>query len=143
MDIESHFTFKGEASRQQYWATIAIVFVVIIIAGISMQYSSELAILIVVAAFASFWAMFAVTAKRCRDIGINPWWTLTILIPYINVIIGILFGCMKTKGIEKTRNFSQNGTSSNAQELISLKALLDQEVLTQEQFDEKKKELGF
>ena len=33
--------------------------------------------------------------------------------------------------------------NTNAQELVSLKSLLDQGVLTQEQFDEKKKQLGF
>lgn len=43
-------------------------------------------------------------------------------------------------GIKKT---SVSNSNANAQELISLKSLLDQGVLTQEQFDEKKKQLGF
>lgn len=42
-----------------------------------------------------------------------------------------------------TKEVAREGASTNAQELISLKALLDQGVLTQDEFDKKKKELGF
>ena len=41
------------------------------------------------------------------------------------------------------KEVARDGASTNAQELISLKSLLDQGVLTHEQFEKKKMELGF
>ena len=37
-------------------------------------------------AVALTWLVFAVTVRRCRDIGISPWFTLSLLIPYIAII---------------------------------------------------------
>ena len=41
------------------------------------------------------------------------------------------------------KEVARDGASTNAQELMSLKTILDQGVLTQEQFDKKKSDLGF
>ena len=41
------------------------------------------------------------------------------------------------------KEVSRSNSSTNAQELVSLKSLLDQGILTQDQFEEKKKQLGF
>jgi uncharacterized membrane protein YhaH (DUF805 family) len=38
--------------------------------------------------------MFAVTYRRCRDIQINPWFALTLLVPTINIIAIIVFGIL-------------------------------------------------
>jgi uncharacterized membrane protein YhaH (DUF805 family) len=43
------------------------------------------------------WTLLSTTARRCRDAGINPWFSATILIPWIAVIAVIVFGCLKTE----------------------------------------------
>jgi uncharacterized membrane protein YhaH (DUF805 family) len=40
--------------------------------------------------------MIATSIRRCRDAGINPWFTLSFLLPYINFIVFIVFGVLKT-----------------------------------------------
>jgi len=51
-------------------------------------------------------AMFTVTAARCRDAGLNGWWCLASMVPFVSVY----FGCIrsddhpkKLRAIEKLR----------------------------------------
>ena len=46
---------------------------------------------------AALWACIAVTIKRLRDAGLNTWWTLAILIPYLGTIATIVFGVIGSK----------------------------------------------
>ena len=39
----------------------------------------------------------ATVVRRCNDIGISPWFTLTLLIPYVNFITFIVFGCLASE----------------------------------------------
>ena len=43
------------------------------------------------------WVSIATTVARCRDSGINPWFTLACFIPYIGTIVAIVIGCLKSK----------------------------------------------
>ena len=54
-------------------------------------------ILIALAIFiAALWATLAVTVKRLRDAGLNTWWLLVVLIPYVGSVATIVFGCLKS-----------------------------------------------
>jgi uncharacterized membrane protein YhaH (DUF805 family) len=100
-----YFNFAGYASRQQYWAVLAIVFaasfVVSTILTIVMVSGSSGAviggILMLAAVVVGIWLQFAVGARRCRDAGINPWWVLTYLLPYVNIASFIVIGVLKTE----------------------------------------------
>jgi uncharacterized membrane protein YhaH (DUF805 family) len=43
------------------------------------------------------WLMLATTIRRCHDAGINPWFTVLLLVPYIDFIVFIVFGCLSTE----------------------------------------------
>ena len=68
-------------------AFIAMDGIMIAFGGVFMLVSSVLLI----------WITLAVTASRCRDAALNPWWAASILIPYIGFITMIVFGCIESK----------------------------------------------
>ena len=50
-----------------------------------------------VALVATLWAIIAVTVKRSRDVGLNTWWILAVLVPYVGTVATIVFGCLNSK----------------------------------------------
>lgn len=100
-----YFSFEGKASRSQYWAinligyfslfVAAVLSTVLIMSGFLGVIASSLLMLIV--CIGMVWLVIAATARRCRDIGINPWFTLTLFIPYIAIVPFIVFGCLKSE----------------------------------------------
>lgn len=104
-DIKKFLSFEGKSTRSEYWAINLCSYVVllgaglvsalIIMSGIFGLISGVL--LILGTAIMLAWLVFAVTVRRCRDIGISPWFTLSLLIPYIAIIPFIVFGCLKSE----------------------------------------------
>lgn len=95
--MKEYFKFEGTAKRQEYWAVI-VLSIVAYVAGFIVLDSGALGALVALAIFvAALWAMIAVTVKRLRDAGLNTWWTLAILIPYLGTIATIVFGIIGTK----------------------------------------------
>lgn len=101
--MSKYLSFKGTAGRSEYWGVTVITFVVFMIAvfiGTALIAAAETTGLIVggllmlVAVFFYIWYFLAVTIKRCRDAGINPWWTAACFIPYVGWIPWIVFGCL-------------------------------------------------
>jgi uncharacterized membrane protein YhaH (DUF805 family) len=100
----------GKSSRSEYWgvlciSTVILLFILIIgalliatetIPGIVLG----IAIIVIPTLFVA-WLQVATIARRCRDIGINPWFTLTTYIPYIGFIILIVFGCLASAKVEE------------------------------------------
>lgn len=100
-----YFEFTGRATRSEYWGTNLVAYLLLIpvvmlgalftLGGII---GAVVGALIIIAGVISLtWAVLATTARRCRDAGINPWFTLAVLIPYIAIIPWIVFGCLKTE----------------------------------------------
>lgn len=113
IDVMPYFNFQGKSTRSEYWAMnlfcyvalllSALISVLSIMSGIfgaifGVVFMLGMAVIVT-------WLVFAVTVRRCRDIGISPWFTVSLLIPYIAIIPFIVFGCLKS---EKT-----DGTSTN------------------------------
>ena len=95
--MKDYFKFDGTAKRQEYWAVI-VLSIVAYAAGFIVLESGGLGALIALVLFvAAFWAMLAVTVKRLRDAGLNTWWILAILIPYVGTIASIAFGIIGSK----------------------------------------------
>lgn len=95
--MKEYFKFDGTAKRQEYWAVI-LLSVVAYVAGFIILDSGTLGALVALAIFvAALWATIAVTVKRLRDAGLNTWWILAILVPYVGTIASIVFGIIGTQ----------------------------------------------
>jgi uncharacterized membrane protein YhaH (DUF805 family) len=95
--MKEYFKFEGTAKRQEYWAVI-VLSIVAYVAGFIVLESGALGALIALIIFvAALWACIAVTIKRLRDAGLNTWWTLAILIPYLGTVATIVFGVIGSK----------------------------------------------
>ena len=102
-NFKDNFSFNGVSTRSQYWETLVITFVALIIVTIAMEGSGGIGVILaLVALIAIAWVMLAVTVKRCHDIGINAWWTAATLIPFIGSVVTIVLGCLSTKRRKRT-----------------------------------------
>jgi len=100
-NFKDNFSFSGEAARSQYWATLLITLVVFVLGSAAIESESTIMVLLGLAALiATLWAVLAVTAKRCRDCGLNPWWTAATLIPFVAAIVIVVLGCLSTQNSE-------------------------------------------
>lgn len=100
--MNSIFSFKGNATRSEYWGVhvlaLLALFLVLFLAGllVSGQPSILDAVILLASAIAYSWAILAVSVKRCRDAGINVFWTAAMFIPYAGLIVLIVVGCLKS-----------------------------------------------
>ena len=97
--MKEYFKFDGTAKRQEYWAVI-LLSVVAYVAGFIVLESGALGALLALVIFvAALWATIAVTVKRLRDAGLNTWWILAVLVPYVGTVASIVFGIIGSKEI--------------------------------------------
>ena len=102
--IRRYLNFSRRATRSEYWGVLiigwllaAVLSVVTIAVMILDGMFVLLGGLIMLTGFiVLIWAMLATTASRCRDAGINPWWTAASFLPYIGFVVMIVVGCLKT-----------------------------------------------
>lgn len=105
IDVKPYFSFQGKSTRSEYWAVnlisyfslmvIALLSALFIMSGVFGIVSGF--ILLIAGSVTLAWLVFSVTVRRCRDIGINPWFTLALLIPYVAIVPFIVFGCLKSE----------------------------------------------
>ena len=95
--MKDYFKFDGTAKRQEYWAVIVLSIVAYAVGFIVLEGGGLGALIALVLFVGAFWAMLAVTVKRLRDAGLNTWWILAILIPYVGTIASIAFGIIGSK----------------------------------------------
>jgi len=109
---KKYFDFKGQASRSEYWGVYLIswallgltsvlafmIFVLslpftIVVIGL-LGWITSLAI-ICAGSVLSCWLWIATTIRRCNDIGINPWFAITVILPPpFGTIPVVVFGCL-------------------------------------------------
>ena len=95
--MKEYFNFNGVAKRQEFWAVHIVSILVLVIATLMIEGAEILGALVaLVALVATLWAIIAVTVKRLRDVGLNTWWILAILVPYVGTVATIVFGCLGT-----------------------------------------------
>ena len=92
----NYFEFRGRATRSEFWGVflicyLAVMPIVVLISALLGMLGVAIAI---VATIASFILMFATSARRCRDAGINPWFSL---VTFVTVIPIIVFGCLPSE----------------------------------------------
>lgn len=102
MNIQKYFSFLGTATRSEYWGvffiSMALLAFVTLLGTMFVALGDVGAvmgvILICAAVVADVWVLVATTARRCRDAGINPWFTVLMFLPYVAIIVNIVFGCL-------------------------------------------------
>lgn len=104
--MEKYLSFQGRTTRSQYWGVMCITFVaaliaLIVIGGLISIIDTDLmdtvgGIAIILLSGLMAWIQAATVARRCRDVAISPWFTLTIFIPYLGLIPWIILGCLNT-----------------------------------------------
>ena len=108
--MKRYLEWGRRASRSEYWAVLIISWIlaaVVTIVGTVMMIADGLflvlgIIVIILGLILLIWAMLATTDSRCRDAGINPWWTLATMLPYIGFVVMIVVGCLSTKSLLDT-----------------------------------------
>ena len=102
MPLLKYLSFQGKASRSEYWAiylisTASTVPALLIAAGLALLgiIGTVIGVFLLIAfGFILTWLTFATVVRRCKDIGISPWFSATLLVPYVNFITFIVFGCL-------------------------------------------------
>ena len=118
--------FNGYASRSEYWklwicwtlilSVVAVITIGRILFGMisgamNLQFDpgmlKQLIIMYLVLIPISIYVgliLIGVTVRRCRDIGISPFWTLATLVPYINCVSVLIIGILDTNSESSARN---------------------------------------
>lgn len=98
-----YLSFSGTAGRSEYWGVTIITFILFMVAifiGTIFMTTLEVSgmilggLIMFVSLVFYLWFFLAVTVKRCREAGINTWWTAACFIPYLGWIPWIVFGCL-------------------------------------------------
>jgi uncharacterized membrane protein YhaH (DUF805 family) len=99
--MKEYFNFNGIAKRQEFWAVHIVAILVLVVSTVLLEGAEVLGALVaLIALVATLWAIIAVTVKRLRDAGLNTWWLLAILVPYVGTVATIVFGCIGSKESE-------------------------------------------
>lgn len=104
MDLKKYLDFTGRSTRSEYWAINVVSYIMllilvslVIVSGVTNIVGIILAAGLMIAGVGlCSWAIMAVAARRCRDAGINPWWALALMTPYVGIVPWIVFGCLST-----------------------------------------------
>ena len=95
--------FSGRARRQEYWLFVLFNFIAAFVVGFI---GGIIASVTGVAAFAFLGTIYnlavlipglAVLVRRLHDIGKSGWWFLIALVPFVGVIVLIVFCCLDSK----------------------------------------------
>lgn len=104
--FQKYSNFSRSATRSEYWGvSLSILGLSFLLGFVSVGLMATagtfgiitgVPLLIAGAVFLT-WISIATTVARCRDAGINPWFTAACFIPYIGTIVFIVIGCIGTK----------------------------------------------
>lgn len=104
--FQKYSNFNRRAQRSEFWGVTLTILVLSFILGFVsaglMIAGGTMGLIfgfpLMIAGFVFFtWISIATIVARCRDAGVNPWFTLACFIPYIGWIVTIVIGCLGTK----------------------------------------------
>ena len=91
--LKKYATFSGRARRKEFW--MFILFYIIIAIGLSVvDMMIGMSLLGLLFALAMLIPSLAVGARRLHDIGKSGWWQLIGLVPFIGILVLIIFWVM-------------------------------------------------
>jgi uncharacterized membrane protein YhaH (DUF805 family) len=127
-------SFKDPATRTEYWtvylryfllglASIVVYFILGALLG-AITHSDGFVAVVFVCLFVAEALLFivfgfAVTARRCIDIGINPLFTLLVCIPYIGFAAAIVLGLLETGSVKNRKADNETAGKTTASTLTS------------------------
>ena len=109
-------TFRGRASRSEFWWAWSLNIVVFFVAGIGVEMANSLAgptvprpttagtvigLVFLVYALAVLVPSIAVLVRRLHDANLSGWWWLLTLIPFAGQVIAVIFGILPKQGYGK------------------------------------------
>lgn len=102
--MKQYFKFEGRSTRSQYWGVqllaYLLVFVGLAVGAVFASFEGVGALIgfsiMIASAVAHIWVYLATTYRRCVDAGISTYFTWLAVVPYINFIAFIVFGCIAT-----------------------------------------------
>lgn len=103
--FKKYSNFGRCATRSEYWGvTLSIFGLSILLAIVSSIFmlAGWFGLIVAIPALLGglvllTWVSIATIVARCRDAGINPWFTAACFIPYIGTIVMIVIGCLASK----------------------------------------------
>lgn len=112
--LRKYATFRGRASRAEYWYAylfcsililLAAIFDISLIAKFFTLHSAEEApsLFVSLVTLALFFPSIAISVRRLHDTERSGWWLLLILVPIVGTIALIVFFCQR--GTEGTNRF--------------------------------------
>lgn len=149
--LKNYATFSGRATRSQYWYFVLISSLIyiglIVVDLITGTYNEEVGIGLLSAIFtiALFIPNLAILVRRLHDTNRTGWWFFILLIPIIGFIVMLIFLCIDSKEDNKygVNPKGNNGISENNSitQLEKLSELKDKGIITQEEFNDKKRKI--
>ena len=103
--FKKYSDFGRKAKRSEFWGVALSLFglgFLVTVTCILLMLGGWLGSIIAIPALLVFmvlstWVSIATIVARCRDAGINPWFTAACFVPYIGTIVFIVIGCIGTK----------------------------------------------
>jgi uncharacterized membrane protein YhaH (DUF805 family) len=97
--MKRYFSINGTATRSEYWGVQVLAFGAMLALWTVTLLLSSLPVItwiiygVSIAAY--IWLLAATSIRRCDNAGINPWWTLATILPWIGFVVWIVIGCIK------------------------------------------------
>ncbi len=85
------FSFSGQSNRREYWASVVLVVVgLLVIGAISGQlinrFGDGAVVPFLLAIIVGAVVLAAASVRRLHDLGLRGWWALALLIPYVGLL---------------------------------------------------------
>ena len=97
--ISHYFSFKGTASRSEFWVVMVISIIVLSINNLLREalVISGLGIIPFAFFIVFAWLIISTSARRCREAGMNPYLSSLMAVPLVFLVATFVFGIVKPK----------------------------------------------
>ena len=120
--MNNYVNFNGRASRSEYWwfflFTMILQFIAlpidIVVLGYDIMDPGAIQIVGTIAGLALFLPSLCVLVRRLHDLGKSGWWFLIALIPFLGIIVLLVF--MVTEGEQLPNQYGEVPTNTIKQD---------------------------
>ena len=120
--MNNYVNFNGRASRSEYWwfflFTMILQFIAlpidIVVLGYDMMDPGAIQIVGTIAGLALFLPSLCVLVRRLHDLGKSGWWFLIAFIPFLGIIVLLVF--MVTEGEQLPNQYGEVPTNTIKQD---------------------------
>ena len=145
--LKNYATFKGRASRSEYWYFVLFNIIALFVLGFILGFigrQDKINDLTILYQLAIILPSIAVGVRRIHDVGKSGWFTL---IPIYNLILFVTNGIEgeneygddpKSNAGVSSKKISTHDSSNSLKEIEKLHELLKSGAITQEEFDQQK-----